>query len=345
MTNYLDFRARRFVLVATIVALSGMAAKVANATAAIQRVFINEIVKPMDDKDYMNFVRRKAKCNVCHQGKGGHSNNPYGAALATLIDHEEDEKDKEKVLAAIKQANEMPFGESGETFGERIAAGKLPGGDDLEELQKEVEPEPIVLFDGETLEGWVGATDSYEVRDGAIVCPAGKGGNLFTKDEYADFEFSFEFLLTPGANNGIGIRAPLEGDAAYSGFEIQVLDNTADKYANLQPYQYHGSVYGIAPAKRGFLKPVGEWNTEVIRVKGRQITVTLNGEVITDVDLDEVAPEGKTKDGHNHPGLTREKGHIGFCGHGDEVHYRNLKVVPLVEHGDDDEDEEEDDDQ
>jgi hypothetical protein len=88
----------------------------------------------------------------------------------------------------------------------------------------------------------------------------GSGGNLYTKDEYSDFIFRFEFQLTPGANNGLGIRTPLEGDAAYVGMELQILDNEADVYKNLQKYQYHGSVYGVIPAKRGYLKPTGEWN-------------------------------------------------------------------------------------
>ena len=87
------------------------------------------------------------------------------------------------------------------------------------------------------------------------------GGNLYTEKEYADFIYRFEFQLTPGANNGLGIRAPLTGDAAYVGMELQILDNTAPIYANLHEYQYHGSVYGVIPAKKGFLKPVGEWNS------------------------------------------------------------------------------------
>ena len=117
-----------------------------------------------------------------------------------------------------------------------------------------------ILFDGTSLDKWVGNKDAYRVEDNMIVIDPGKGssgGNLYTKDEFSDFIFFFEFQLTPGANNGLGIHAPLEGDAAYLGKEIQILDNTADKYAGLKDYQYHGSVYGIIPAKRGFLKQGG----------------------------------------------------------------------------------------
>jgi len=133
-----------------------------------------------------------------------------------------------------------------------------------------------MLFDGTNLNQWVGDTSGYRLEGGNIVVhPEGHGaGNLYTKDEYSDFIYRFEFKLTPGANNGIGIRAPLEGDAAYDGMEIQVLDNDADIYKNLQVYQYHGSVYGVIPAKRGFLKPLGEWNEEEIAIQGNKIKVT-----------------------------------------------------------------------
>jgi hypothetical protein len=184
------------------------------------------------------------------------------------------------------------------------------------------------LFDGKTLEGWKAAGDSYIVKDGAIVCnPQGKGGgNLYTNDEYADFDLKFEFKLTPGANNGIGIRTPPSGDAAYVGMEIQVLDDSAKKYENLAPYQYHGSVYGLVPAKRGHQKPVGEWNSEEIILKGKKIQVILNGTTIVDADLAEVSTPAAVE---KHPGLKREKGYICFCGHGDVVEFRNLRIKEL----------------
>ncbi|MEO6963846.1 MAG: DUF1080 domain-containing protein, partial [Puia sp.] len=144
-----------------------------------------------------------------------------------------------------------------------------------------------VLFDGTNMFEWTGNTREYVLEDGDIVMrPAnGEHGNLFTKDEYSNFIYRFEFQLTPGANNGIGIRAPLEGDAAYVGMEIQVLDNEAPIYKDLHTYQYHGSVYGVIPAKRGFLKPTGEWNEEEITANGNKIKVVLNGTVILDGDI------------------------------------------------------------
>jgi hypothetical protein len=144
-----------------------------------------------------------------------------------------------------------------------------------------------------------------------------------------DFEFRFEFQLAPGANNGIALRSPNEGDPAYVGFECQVLDNTAEQYKGLERWQYHGSIYGIAAATATALKPVGEWNQETITMKGPKVKVELNGVVIIDIDLDKVAPDGKTVSGHKVDGLTRKTGHLGFCGHGDRVAFKNLRVKRL----------------
>ncbi|WP_209329422.1 DUF1080 domain-containing protein [Lunatimonas salinarum] len=187
-----------------------------------------------------------------------------------------------------------------------------------------------VLFDGTDLNKWTGNKIDYVVENGhiAIYPDRGGSGNLFTEKEYGDFEFRFEFKLTPGANNGLGIRAPLTGDAAYAGMELQILDNTADIYKNLKEYQFHGSLYGVAAAKRGALKPVGEWNYQEVIVKGNKIKVILNGETILDTDIS-VAKEKGTLDGREHPGLFRDKGHIGFLGHGDVVYFRNIRILDM----------------
>ncbi len=188
-----------------------------------------------------------------------------------------------------------------------------------------------MLFDGTNMFEWIGNTTDYVIEDGAMVIYPNRGGkgNLYTKDEYSDFEFRFEFMLTPGANNGLGIRAPLQGDAAYVGTELQILDNEADIYKSLQPYQYHGSAYGIIPAKRGFLKPVGEWNYQEVFVKGPKVKVTLNGTVIMEGDLAEASKNG-TADHREHPGLSRTSGHLGFLGHGDVVRFRNMRIKDLT---------------
>ena len=187
-----------------------------------------------------------------------------------------------------------------------------------------------MLFDGTNLNNWIGNKSGYLVENGTMVVnPAGgSGGNLYTAKEYGDFEYRFEFQLTPGANNGLGIRTPTEGDAAYVGMELQILDNEADIYKNLNTYQYHGSVYGVIPAKRGFLKPTGEWNEEVVVAKGSKIKVILNGQVIMDGDIKEASKNG-TADHKEHPGLHNPKGHIGYLGHGSVVRFRNIRVKEL----------------
>jgi len=186
------------------------------------------------------------------------------------------------------------------------------------------------LFNGNDLSGWVGNKTDYVVDDHVIaIYPTGRGkGNLYTEKEYANFVFRFEFMLTPAGNNGLGIHAPLEGDAAYVGKEIQILDDGHPSYAGIQPYQAHGSVYGIIPAKRGFLRQTGDWNEEEVEVKGDKIKVTLNGNVIVEGDMKKASEKG-TMDKQQHPGLQRHTGHIGFLGHGSVVRFRNIRIANL----------------
>lgn len=188
-----------------------------------------------------------------------------------------------------------------------------------------------VLFDGTNMNDWTGDTAIFVIEDGDMVTRPKQGnlyGNLFTKEEYGDFDFRFEFQLTPGANSGVGIRAPLEGNAAYLGMELQIIDNGADVFKNLKPYQYHGSIYGVIPAKRGYLKPVGEWNYEEVIAKGPKIKIILNGTDIVDADITEASENG-TMDHLTHPGLKRTSGHIGFLGHASVVRFKNIRVKDL----------------
>ena len=188
------------------------------------------------------------------------------------------------------------------------------------------------LFNGKDLSGWVGNKESYTAKNGEIIVSPAEGeswgGNLLTVKEYSNFILRFEFQLTSGANNGLAIRAPLEEDVTFLGHELQILDNTADKYKDLKPYQYHGSLYGIMPAKRGYLQPIEQRNQQEVYVNGSIVKVTLNGTVILNGDLNEVTKDG-TMDEHNHPGLQKKKGHIGFIGHGDRLKFRNISIKEL----------------
>lgn len=177
------------------------------------------------------------------------------------------------------------------------------------------------LFNGKDFTGWKG--EGYTINDGVITCTP-KGRFLQTEKEYSNYILDFEFKLPPGGNNGLGIHYPGTGDAAYTGMECQILDDTAKQYAKLEVGQYHGSLYKLAAAKRGFLKPVGEWNKQRVTVNGSKIIVELNGTVILEADLAELE-----KKHPKHEGVKRRSGYIAFCGHGDPVSFRNISLEEL----------------
>lgn len=199
-----------------------------------------------------------------------------------------------------------------------------------------------LLFDGKDLSKWEGDIEGYAPLNGTINVNSKYGGNLYTKKEYTDFVYRFEFrFLYPGVNNGVGIRTPEGVDAAYGAMcELQILDHDDPIYANLREYQVHGSIYGVVPAKRIVHKPLGEWSYEEIVVKGDHITVTVNGEKIIDANVREacqghnIAPDGGkynpyTVDHNNHPGMFNPKGHISFCGHGQGLQFKNVRILDL----------------
>jgi len=187
------------------------------------------------------------------------------------------------------------------------------------------------LFDGRTLAGWSEMHKTkgppYYVTNGVIASPPDAGNDLVTEAEFSDFALRLQFKLTPGANNGIGIRVPMEvKDLTYAGNEIQILDDTAPEYAHLEAGQYCGSVYKIFAAKRGALRPVGEWNDYEITARGTKVMVALNGQIIVDGDLSAVTdPEIRRV----HYGMLRPKGHIALLGHWSRVEFRNIRIKEL----------------
>jgi hypothetical protein len=183
------------------------------------------------------------------------------------------------------------------------------------------------VFNGRDLDGWAGAVDNYEVADGAIVCKPKKGGVLFTREEFADFEATLEYRVPPGGNNGLAIRYPGKGQASVDAMcEVQVLDDDHPKHAKLDPRQFNGSAYGMAAPFRGYARPAGEWNFERVTVTGHTVRVELNGTLVLDADLSKVT---SFKDDRPHPGKDRTAGHFGFCGHNDPVAFRTVRVRPL----------------
>lgn len=182
------------------------------------------------------------------------------------------------------------------------------------------------VFNGSDFTGWSGDLDNYEIANDAIVCKQGKGGTIFTEKQYEDFIAKLEFKLPPAGNNGLAIRYSGKGNVSANGIELQVLDSEASRYANLDARQYHGSVYGLVPAHRGYLRPTGEWNFQQVTVRGSKIKVELNGYTILDADLAEVK---ESKSGAVPEGARRRGGHFGFAGHQDPVAFRNVEIREL----------------
>ena len=188
------------------------------------------------------------------------------------------------------------------------------------------------IFNGKDLTDWKGATDQYEVMDGAIFCKPNKGGNLYHKDDLTDFVARFEFKVPSGGNNGLCLRFPGTGNTAYVGMcELQILDDNYDKVkGKIDPRQVHGSAYGMVAAQRGYQRPIGEWNFQEVTVKGSTIKVELNGFVILDADLSKV-DMATVMAKSAHPGKDRKNGFFGFAGHGDAVGFRDLSIKSLAE--------------
>ncbi|MGB6045717.1 MAG: DUF1080 domain-containing protein [Pirellulales bacterium] len=184
------------------------------------------------------------------------------------------------------------------------------------------------IFNGKDFDGWAGPVQNYQVKDGAIVCLPGKGGTIYTKDEYDNFVVRFEFLQPPGGNNGLAIRYPGQGDTAYVGMcELQVLDSEHPQYKDIDPRQAHGSAYGMAAAHRGYLRANDQWNYQQVTVIGSTIKVELNGYAILDTDLSKIT---QYMSNSPHPGKDRKRGHFGLAGHSDPVQFRNIGVNRLT---------------
>jgi hypothetical protein len=186
------------------------------------------------------------------------------------------------------------------------------------------------VFNGRNLADWAGPIENYEVVDGVLRCKPHKGGVIYYNEELKDFAARVEFKLPPGGNNGLAIRFPggRYGDTAYVGMtELQILDDGDKRYeGKIDARQAHGSAYGMVAAKRGYLRPLGQWNFEEVTVKGSKIKVELNGTVILDADL---AGVKEFMADSPHPGKDRTSGYFGFAGHSDPVEFRNVSIKPL----------------
>jgi len=184
----------------------------------------------------------------------------------------------------------------------------------------------VALFDGKDLSAWsAGPGNGWVVEDGVIALKNREDGKEHNEKEYGDFEFRCEYRWEKkGGNSGIALRTPDKGDPAYVGMEIQLIDDEGWP-GKLADYQHTGSVYDVQPAKARKNKPIGEWNTVRIVCQGRKVLVEQNGTALVDANLDDY----KEKADKNHPGLKREKGHIGFQSYNTRVEFRNVYIKEL----------------
>ena len=201
----------------------------------------------------------------------------------------------------------------------------------------------VQLFNGKDLDGWSDMKHVYHVENGELVFTGGPDvfGNIFYHRPFTNFIARFEFKLKYHGNNGFGVRAgkecfdggalvggyKAERDAAYNGMEIQILDNVCGRDRSLKSWQFHGSIYGVVAAQHGAEKPLGEWNSEEVRVIGDNVTVILNGRTILCCSIEDIE---KTPDGLEHPGLHNKSGYIGFLGHTEPTRLRNIRIKEIL---------------
>jgi 3-keto-disaccharide hydrolase len=187
------------------------------------------------------------------------------------------------------------------------------------------------LFNGKDFSGWSGAGKPAElcwkVEKGVLEGLKSKGPYLRSDKEYDDFSFRLEYKVEQGANSGVFIRVPKNGNhhrkylkELSAGYEVQVLDDNAKKYKNLREYQFGASLYDIMGANKLVGKLVGEWNSlEIICKENRVITIH-NGVKVVDAD------------GEQYPlmVLRRKSGFLGLQNHGGGVSFRNLRIGPPI---------------
>lgn len=182
------------------------------------------------------------------------------------------------------------------------------------------------LVTGEALDNWVeiGSTGAWSVEDGILKCSGDKDGYawLATKDKYADFVLELEWRVPEAGNTGVFLRAPdYEGRTSMKAFEIQIRDDAGDDDLT----DVSGAVFRRIPASGNYSRPVGQWNDFSITMKGRQLTILLNGHTVSDTDIDTVEPlEGDPPMKH-----VPDEGHIGLQNHGQQAEFRNIRIKEL----------------
>lgn len=199
------------------------------------------------------------------------------------------------------------------------------------------------LFDGTSMRGWRTfrnqQNDSWEVADGALHCKPFKDNetnlrsDLITNEQYENFEFAFDWKISPQGNSGVMFRVSEEFEQPYaSGPEFQIIDDEGYP-GDLQPGQLTGANYDMDVPTENASNPVGEWNTSRIVANGNHIEHWLNEKKVVEYEIgseewNQQRSNSKWKDFPGY-GLTK-KGHIALQDHGNEVWFRNLKIKPLA---------------
>jgi hypothetical protein len=195
----------------------------------------------------------------------------------------------------------------------------------------------VNLFDGKTLAGWKSYSgkpigEQWVVEDGALHLTGGGGGDIVTDKEFKDFEFQFQWKVAPGANSGVMYRVQ-PGDRApyFSGPEYQVLDDAKHRDGG-NPKTSAAALYALIAGTGKELKPVGEWNTGKIVLRGNHLEHWLNGKKVVDTDIGtegwkSMIADSKFKDWKQFGAAP--KGMLCLQDHGDKVWFRDLKIREL----------------
>ena len=173
----------------------------------------------------------------------------------------------------------------------------------------------------------------WKNENGVLQGSEPRGTWLVSQKEYGDFILEFEWKLGERGNSGTALRAPLHGDPAFDGMELQMVDPRYYGDTKVTPAELTGSLYKAVAPNRQLFKPT-EWNTYQITCRGASVKVLLNGELILDVDLDQQTMPTKRHDGTDAPALKDRprRGHIGFqelSRGGGHVQIRNARIKVL----------------
>jgi hypothetical protein len=195
------------------------------------------------------------------------------------------------------------------------------------------------LFNGKDLTGWTSADgkpvtgNGWIVEEGGVLHRASKGGDIFTAEEYGDYELSWEWKIAPAGNSGLKYRVMQYSGKGTLGCEYQMLDDAKHPDGKIGPHRQTAALYDILPpAADKPLKPVGEWNASKIIVKGNTFEHWLNGTKVLSVDLTSEtfkAARAKSKFKNVPSFAENAKGRLMLQDHGDEAWFRNLAIKPL----------------